>query len=255
MDEEITPDPNDQIVDPAVPQEEMDAFIASLESSYGDNINLSTLLPQGTADTPSDDEEESGEEEQETPPADEPTDEFVTINGQQHNREDIQRLLEFDQFLRNNAEVAGRVAEAVKPRPTGQSPVPTETPTPTDKVEFQAPEAPEGLDMDDPRDKLLWDSHVSSLRNSWENRQELIKVQTKFQEDQEQRLAQQAAADMTIALDKFQKSFTALNEDDIATIRNEARVVLPGVIQDTTLMPYSVQWKSPGSPMPTFGNG
>lgn len=232
MDEQITPDPNDQIVDPSVPEDEMAQFIKSLEDGYGENINLSTLLPQGSTDAPEGDEETPDDEEQETPSDDEPSDEFVTINGQQHPRADIQRLLEFDQFLRSNAEVAGRVAEAVKPRPTGESSV-SQTPTPeADKVEeFTPPEAPEGIDLEDPRDKLLWDTHVSSLKNSWENRQELLKVQKTFAQEQQERFNRQAAIDMETALSRFRGDFKALNDDDIATIRQEAGVVLPGIIQ------------------------
>lgn len=224
---------NDQIIEPSANAEDMNAFIKSLEGSYGDNINLSTFLPQGHADEPNgDDEETPGEGDEETPGTDDTTDQFVTINGHQVPIADVQRLYEFDQYLRSNPDVAQRMAEAAKPAPTGQPSV-SQTPTPTEPAneEFKPPEPPAELDLEDPRDKVIWDTHVATQKASWENRQALIQMQNQYNNDKQLAGQRKANEDMEVALDQFRTQFKNLNDDDIARIRQDAGPFVAGMIE------------------------
>jgi hypothetical protein len=230
------PNENEQIVDPAISGEDMDAFIAQLESGYEGNVNLSSLLPQ---DQQQDQQEEEQEEE---PPLDEepieeeiPSD-FFTVNGNQVPRSDIERLYQFDQYMRANPDVAQRVSDAMSagaqpvPQPTGQPNVSATAPPAAQANTFESPSPPEALDLDDPRDKILWDAHVLSQRSAFENQQAIAQMQAQYNNDRQQQLNRQAAVDMESALSRFQSTFPNLNADDVAQVRSEAAPLVPAMM-------------------------
>ena len=234
-------DHNDQIVDPPLTGEDMDAFIASLESdfNYQNNINLSTLLPQGNNDEGGDDDDTDENDDQESNEGEETpdTNDFFTINGKQFSREEIERLYNFDQYLRANPDAATRVAQAI----TRPSPV-SETPPQTPPQEFSAPEPPSELDLDDPQTKILWDQVVESRKAIWDQNQRFAQQQQTIAAGQQRLQASQAQSDMQTALNQFKEQFINLNEDDITTIRKEAGPILPSFLSQ--LPPVTALFRS-----------
>jgi hypothetical protein len=229
------PSNEEQIVDPALSSEDMDAFIAQLESGYEGNVNLSTLLPQDSGD--------SGEEEE--PPLDEPpveeeqpseepqgeADDFFTVNGNQVPRSDIERLYQFDQYMRANPDAAQRVSDALAtPQPAREPDVPAPAAPAAQTNTFEPPSPPESLDLDDPRDKILWDAHVLSQRSSWENQQAIARIQAQYNSDRQEQINRQASLDMETALSRFHSTFPNLNDDDVAQIRSEAAPLVPAML-------------------------
>ena len=101
------PTPNDQMVEPSVSNEDMEAFIKSLETDfeYRPSVNIKNLAvpdeqpPDDAPDEESPDEEQPEEEPEEEPSTDS---DFITVRGQQIPRADIERLYEFDQYMRQN---------------------------------------------------------------------------------------------------------------------------------------------------------
>src|SRR5215472_11136091 len=105
-------DPNAQMVEPGVGEEDMDAFLKSLEDTDA-SVDLSRLMDNGEPEP----EPEPEPEEPEPEPAEaQDAQDFFTINGEQWPRSEIERLYQFDRYLRDNPTVAQRVAEATRPR-------------------------------------------------------------------------------------------------------------------------------------------
>ncbi len=241
------PETNDQMIDPEIGNEELEQFLNSLTD--GQQIDLPSLgttpagefikgQQQGDDDEPNSDEPNADGDDDETP-AGTPTPtegvdgvDYFTINGQQFPRADIERLYNFDQFMRQNPDAAQRVAKAIEPATTGTPAVPAApAPTTSEVEEFKPPEPPEFLDLDDPVAKFQWDSTVSLQKQQFE----LTQAQNKFfaQQAQERQAAinRQAAVDMDIALKQFRDQYPGLNDDDIATIRTEAGPFVPAMMQ------------------------
>lgn len=236
MSPEIEPqDPNAQMIEPALGSDDMDQFIASLEEgfNYGPTINLGTLAPQGEDEPPVDDQPDGDEPADEPSPA-EPTaddtelEDSVVVNGQQFARADIERLYNFDKYLRDNPAKAQRVAEALAS--DGQAPVPTSEPT-ASEVTFQIPTAPDDLDLDDPTTRALWTQTVEARKEAWEIRQELAKTTGAIAANQQAIGQRQAQEDTAIALTNFKTQFPNLNEDDISVIRNECGPLIGAYLQ------------------------
>jgi hypothetical protein len=159
--------------------------------------------------------------------------EFFTVNGNQVAKADVQRLYEFDQWLRANPDAAARVQAAI-PAPTtpaGGPPAVPPAPEQASAVEFEAPTPPEFLDMEDPRDKFQWDTHVASLKTTFDRDQRDKQLFAQTQQIRQESVTRQAAADMTTALGQFKQSHPNLNEDDIASIRKAAAPFLTGMMQ------------------------
>jgi hypothetical protein len=238
MTDTFTPEPNDQMIEPELGNEDMEAWLDSLGES---NVNLPALMrspmmrSEGGADEPNpDDEPDDGDE----PTPDEGTPEqvegvdYFTVNGNQFSRADIERLYSFDQYMRANPEAAQRVAEAIQPAPTGQPPVsPATPPTPGTVDEWQEPTPPETLDLEDPRDKIMWDMQLTAQRTAWEARQEVRKLNQSIVQDKQEQIQRQAAADMDTALSDFRAKFPGLNDDDVAAIRQEAVPFVDGMMK------------------------
>lgn len=232
------PDPNDQMVDPPVTPEDMDAFLKSLEADFEFQPSLSinqlfTREPPAT-NQDGDEPEEPADGDGETPaPEGEEGDEddYVTVNGVQVPKADIQRLYEFDQYLRTNQDAAQRVAQALA-TPTGESTVPPATPPASEEpATFTPPEPPEHLDLDDPQIKTLWDMHVATLQQSWQDREYVKQTTATIAADRQRDASARAAAHMEQALATFRGQFANLNDDDIAVIRREAGPLLPAMMQ------------------------
>jgi hypothetical protein len=241
----MAPEPNDQMIDPEIGNEELDAWLAQLNDQ---EIQLPALMsthagqvatvqdgndddnqddePGTQPDSDGDDDEE--EEQQTTTPA-EGVD-FFTINGQQFPRSDIERLYNFDQFMRQNPDAALRVAEAIKPTADGQPPVSETTPTTTDE-EWVEPTPPETLDLDDPMAKFTWDSMVSLQKSQFELGKQQKQFLTAQARDRQEQVNRQAAVDMDVALTQFRQQYPGLNDDDIATIRQEAIPFVDGMMR------------------------
>lgn len=223
-------DPNAQMVDPAIGEDELQAFLKTLDEGfeYAPNIDLSTFQPKGSTDDPLDDdnphpdETDDDDDDSETPPASEASsdDDDFTVNGNKIPRAEIQRLYEFDQFLRANPDKAQRVAETLA-APVGEANVSPAQPTPSETA-FQAPEPPAELDLEDPTSKFLWDQTVEARKEAWEARQEVAKTTASITKGQQAIVDRQVQEDMAQALDQFKAQFPNLNDDDIALVRKDA---------------------------------
>lgn len=234
--ENETTDPNAQMVEPAISDDEMTQFLATLEEGfeYAPNIDLSTFQPKGASDnedapdddTPNDDNGEEIDTPNETPS----DDDTVTVLGKQFPRADIERLYQFDQFLRENPDKAQRVAEALAS--DGEPNVPTPAAPPSDQVaEFVPPVPPEDIDLDDPNTKFLWEQTVEARKDAWETRQQFAQTQQSIAQDRQAITNRQAQEDMAQALIQFKGQFPNLNEDDLTQIRNEAGPLVPAQLQ------------------------
>jgi hypothetical protein len=231
-------DPNAQMVDPAIGDDELEEFLKSLDEGfdYAPNINLGTLAPQGGTeddDPNGEDDDENGDDDSEddqTPAPSTGDDDTVTVNGQSYQRADVERLLEFDKYLKANPNVAKRMAEAANAESAQPNVSPT-PPAPPSPVEFKAPEPPEGLDLDDPQTKFMWDQMVESRRESWETRQLLGQTTAQIQQSQQASDKRQAQEDMSQALTAFKQQFPHLNDDDIATIRSDATPLVESMMK------------------------
>jgi len=227
---------NSMMVDPPMGEEDMDAFIKSLEDP-GASVNLSQYMD--TSEPEPEPEEEPEEEPESTEPESEPTD-YFTINGEQWPRSEIERLYQFDRYLRDNPDAAQRVAEATQPRP--QSPA---VPAPTQEapsVEFDPPSLPDFLDLDDPSQRFMWESHVATQKAIFDRDQRDNRMYAQWAQERELQVQRQASADMSDALSQFQSSFPNLNEDDIARIRTDASPLVDGMLK--TLPPVQALYRS-----------
>ena len=226
---------NDQMVEPAISDEDMQAFINSLEGAHYDQplVNFAEVGPQGEEtpdnadDEPNGDDAETPDEEAEEEPT--PAESFI-INGQPVARADLERLYEFDQYMRTNPDVAQRVSAAMAPpAPTEQPPVPpapaAETPS-----DFVTPTPPEGFDLDDPQIKFLWDQNVATQKQIWEQGRQVASFTAATQKQNQNIIDAQARTDMDSALSAFRAEYPGLNDDDIASIRQEAAPLLPGLM-------------------------
>lgn len=83
-------------------------------------------------------------------------------DGVQITLDEARTLQGFGQFLRENPEIAGRVAAVLEggDEASGTHTAPTRAPVPTG---FTPPEPPEGIDLDDPAIAALWNQHVDTL--------------------------------------------------------------------------------------------
>jgi hypothetical protein len=241
-----------------------DAELQQWLTSVGDgaDINLPGLdigLPTGvrnieagmarvdkttTDQLPNGEEEDDDEPEDDETPIDPPTPDptaqtsstpdFIEVNGQQIPRADIERLYQFDQYLRANPDAAQRVQAAI-PAPTatsagGQPNVPS-PPAPANQVaEFEEPTPPDFLDLDDPAQKFQWDSHVATQKALFDRDQRDTRLFAQQAQERQAQTNRQAAVDMTTALDKFKQTHPNLNEDDITKIRKAAGPFVGGML-------------------------
>jgi hypothetical protein len=190
-----------------------------------------------------------GEEDDDDPDLDDPPDDpptpdptaqtsatpdFFEVNGRQVPKADIQRLYEFDQFLRENPDAAQRVQAAIpKPAttpPVGGPPAVPPAPVATDPVTFEEPTPPEWMDLDDPQAKWQWDNHVAGQKAIFEQGQRQQQFLAQQQQTQRDTVNRQAAVDMGTALDQFKQSHPNLNEDDIVAIRKAAGPFVGGMM-------------------------
>lgn len=233
---EITPQSSDedfyQIVagDDQRSPESMDEFIASLEQKF-EYPELTTLSAPGKTDEEiaaeilGEEGQEIEDEEIEpvtpatppvegevpTPPAPSPVTpellpDHVLVNGTQIPLADVQRLWEFDKHLRENPEAAERVRAAVQPV------VPDPTPTPPANQELTPPE---WMDLEDPQQKFMWDSHVA-------NQNTLAAIAQRDAAVRQESMNQKAVQDMDSALSQWTAAHPNINEDQIALVRKHA---------------------------------
>jgi hypothetical protein len=228
---EITPQSNDedfyQIVagDDGQTLESMDAFIKSLEQGfeYPELAKLGQTDEQIAAEILGNEGQETDEDETDdegtstsTPPAPVVSDtppvepdptllpDHVLINGNQIPLADVQRLYEFDQYLRSNPEAAERVHAAVQP----VVPTPEQTPPPAN----QELTPPEWMDLEDPQQKFMWDSHVSNQR--------LLATMVEQNNARAQsEINARAQSDMASALTRWTAAHPNFNEDQIEKVR------------------------------------
>lgn len=182
-------------------------------------------------DTPDDDDTP-----QEPPAPEETTDaDYFTINGNRFERADIERLYNFDQYMRANPDVAQRVNDAIVTSPTretppaGSPPVP-EAPAET-SAEFEAPEPPDFLDLEDPVHRFQWESHVGNLKALHDRDQQTNRAFAQMAADRQAQTERQAATDMQQALATFTEAHPNLNDDDIAKIRQAAAPFVEGMLK------------------------
>jgi hypothetical protein len=181
----------------------------------------------------SDDTDDGNDDTEATTSSAQPTvdaDSF-TINGQQFPRADIERLYQFDQYMRSNPDVAKRLNDAIAtPASTAESTVPAAQATATSE-EYTAPDPPEFLDLDDPVQKFQWDNHVATQKVLHDNEQRQRQFfQTQAQERQAT-LNRQAQQDMDQALSTFKQQYPNLNDDDITHIRAAAGPFIEGMMK------------------------
>ncbi len=257
----MPPEPNDQMVtEPELGDAELQQWLTSVAD--GADIQLPGLdigvppssrkppeqlhtdddLTGGVDDESPDDDDETPNEPPEGAPAGAPqagTD-FFEINGQQFAREDIERLYNFDQYMRSNPDVAQRVNAAIAGQgPTGQATVPDPSQATTDQgrteppvvEEWKDPEPPEFLDLEDPAQKFQWDTHVATQKALFNNEQRQRQFFAQQAEQTNRRNVQQAQQDMATALASFKQVHPNLNEDDIAKIRNLAGPFVEGMMK------------------------
>lgn len=245
----MPPEPNDQMVTAQeLGDEDLQQWLTSLGDgaeielpslSLGGPLNPPTPTDTdptgGTDESDPDEPADDGDEPEEVPAPAQATgdaDHFV-INGEQFSRDDIERLYNFDQYMRANPDVAQRVNTAIAfpQTPAGQPPV-SETPPPADTpTEFQAPEPPDFLDLEDPAQKFQWDTHVATQRAFFDREQRDNKF---FQQQAQERIVnqqRQAEQDMASALTTFKQAHPNLNEDDIVKIRQAAGPFIDGMMK------------------------
>lgn len=196
--------------------------------------------PTGGTDELDDDEPDDDDELTETPPA-QPTgeqDDSFTINGQPFSRADIERLYNFDQYMRANPDVATRVNAALTGQASGlgqatvpQTPPPADPPVPP-TTEWKPPEPPDFLDLEDPAQKFTWDTHVATQKAFFDREQRDNKFFTQQAQERQANVNRQAQQDMASALTSFKQSHPNLNDDDIAKIRQAAVPFVDGMMKN-----------------------
>lgn len=219
----MAPDiPTEHVMDiiPEASAETIEAFVASLQDDF-EYPALTHLSSTSEDFEPEDEEIDDAEHDEEETPAndspasgddDEPSDPsalpdgFILIKGQPVAITDVERLYDFDQFLRSDPDASERVAQAVKPI------VPTPTPAPAS----QELTPPEWMDLEDPQQKFMWDSHVA-------NQNTLAAVAQQAQQREQELSNQRAVADMDVALTRFRSAHPNFNDDQITALRLHAR--------------------------------
>jgi hypothetical protein len=237
-------DPNAMFVEPSVSEDDMEAFLKSLEES-NESVPLAQYMDSGESEPteppePPDEEPSEPLEEPDAPGAE--AQDYFTINGEQWPRSEIERLYQFDRYLRDNPDAAQRVAEATRPRQTSPAvPEATKEASPAE-VEFIPPELPDFLDLDEPSQRFMWESHVATQRAIFDRDQRDNRVFQQLQADRERDVQRQANADMNSALSEFTQTFPNLNEDDITQIRQEAGPLVDGMLR--TLPPVQALYRA-----------
>ena len=162
-------------------------------------------------------------------------DDDFEVNGQRISRADVERLHNFDQWMRANPDAAQRVnaaiAEPTTPTPDGGQPPVSSTPEPTGQVAgYEAPEPPDFLDLDDPAQKFQWDTHVATQKVLFDQAQAQQRFFASQAETQRQVQTRQAETDMATALTVFKTAHPNLNDDDIVAIRKAAGPFVSGML-------------------------
>lgn len=226
-------DPNSdeyQMVTGDVPLESIELFIEKLNDDweYPVDTHLGDTPPVIDAETHTTEEEEDEDVDEEvtdttpdpnTTPDTSAEPETVKVNGHDVPLADVQRLYEFDQYLRNNPEASQRVAKAINPEPDGE-PAPTAGPSGEPAVSPQATtptplEPPEFLDFDDPAQKFLWES--------FQLQQSQIHSLTTATEKQQKSLAdRQAVIDTDVAVSAFRTAHPNFNDEQMGKLRQHA---------------------------------
>lgn len=229
------PEPNDQMVEPAVSHDDIESWLNELEGTGGNAYDVSRILPSNTdpsisdppPDTPLSPPPSPGEPSEQEPDEDEEDEEqgeqdHFVINGNRFAREDIERLYNFDQYLRANPDAAQRVAEAL-PTPTpqpGQPPVPPQAQAAPPS--FEEPTPPEYLDLEDPQVRWQWETHVANQKHNFEVEQRFQRWVDQNNQIQQEQISRQAQADMQSALTVFRDQYPGLSDEDVTQIRNAA---------------------------------
>jgi hypothetical protein len=239
--ENINQQDPDQIYEivPEANQETIDSFLASLEGEfdYPAFTHLSsTQTDEEIASEIVEEEETPDEVDDEVPPPTPPpappvqdppvtAPDTVLVNGNPVPLADIQRLYEFDQYLRQNPDAAERVQQAVTVREPAV-PTPAAAAPPANEVT-----PPDFLDMDDPAHKFMWESHLAQQQQLQQFTQQNI------QREQEA-LNQKAMAEMDTALSRFRSAHPNLNDDQIIQIRKHgAEMNIASAVMATTVNP------------------
>lgn len=178
---------------------EAEEMVAALKARFG--FEEDGEEEDAVGDTlPEPDEEPEVEEEPASPPPSAPSDEWISIDGQQVPVAQARTMLELNRWLSNNPSKAEEFAKLVK----------GEEAKPADPV---PEEPPEWLDRDDPQAMGFWQSfQVVSNRLA-----ETEKATAKIQTDNTQA---RAVADATAGLATFRANHPELTEDDITVLRS-----------------------------------
>ena len=230
----ISPDPAEttQVVFPAESQTDIDAFLSSLgaDFEYAPSVTVPTDSETEPTDPPADDGDDGEEDDEEVPPDDSSV-ESVTINGQSVPLAEVQRLVDFDNYLKSNPDAARRMAESIATPPVATVPTPTEPPP--GPVAFVPPTPPEALDLDDPSVRVMWDELVATRKAAWEATQSTVAATQQFAATQQQLTARQAEIDMRDAQAQFRHDHPNMTDENINTIRQLAADmrIVPGLLQ------------------------
>lgn len=144
-----------------------DAF-EQLRSNYGETADETP--EESTPDEGEDTEaSEEGEEEESSEPTD---DDDVEVNGVTIKRSELSELLRLREFLDSDSSqsLAQTAAQLEQARQRAAAPNPNLQP-PT----YVPPAPPEGLDLEDPVIKALWDRQVNLEANLFAQQQELLR--------------------------------------------------------------------------------
>ncbi len=147
-----------------------------------------------------------------TAPVDTPPS-VIAIGDREIPLDDINTLLQFQDFLRSNPDKAATIGKIIR----GENVVPS-TPEPSPIApsipEPSTPQLPDGFDPDDPVHKFMLDQ-FSRLN-------ETVSSLTNLTQQQVQNMQKQKAqADMDLALSRFRSNHTDFTDDDITHIRQK----------------------------------
>lgn len=132
-----------------------------------------------------------------------------------YSRAEIENLLAFQAFVRDNPGVAQQIAAIVQGQPDTIANPNAPTTTATGKPYSQT--VPEGLDLDDPSVKALWDEHIAT-RTRLDQLQPMVESATQALNSQK---AEQAGVFLNRARDAFAKEYD-LTPEDVARVQTVA---------------------------------
>lgn len=215
--------------------EEAEEVTASSEDGGGEaNEEETTDEPSvENEETDSPEGNEEGVDEDSSSRSDSAPSDFLDFGDKgKFTRQEVENLIAFQQFVRNNPVVADGIAKLV----SGAEPdAPIANPT-APKIDS----VPEGLDLDDPAIKALWEEHLA-VRSRLDQLVPQIETATRQINLQQ---AEQAQTFLVRAKDSFQKEFDLTAEDMAKVTDTAARMnVLPALmnpIDPVTGLPRTV---------------